>query len=644
KLRKLLLVSIVIFSVYNCYSQSAFEYYKVGKNAFNNSDYEEAIGNFNHAMEFEKIQKSDVQFASLLYWKSLATYLINSKDESIKINLENAIKKDDNAKNIILYIQLFPENIENILKDFEYKRNNYSDKHYFYIKALRACYDNTGKYSKDEIFGNLESSLFKGYNDSIVLFANSPFIDINENRFLNLLSKYNISNSMYSNSIAIEIKKFVESKINNWQKKGKFEKTTDYRKRVNEKTRNEKVNLFTKNAIDQIAKEKINCKDVKNEYDPDNEVFKLIFNDIKSIYIKVPIDEAKSFDANFKKLNYKNIQFALVEDNFEISHLKVVNPEISKSYIYDNNNIVAFSKTQLALSFDKIDINIPKQENSGYVSNESVNIIKVGKSDVDLNIPITKKMNTNIYALIIGNEDYTKYQTDLNSESNVDFANSDAIVFSKYLEQTIGIPRDNIVLLTDAIGSEMKREIEKLSKLAKYSNGKAELIFYYAGHGFPDEKTKESYIMPVDIGGANVRDGIKLIDLYNKLTEFPTQKVSVFIDACFSGGARNQGLLAARSVKIKPKKNQIKGNIVIFSASSGEQSSLPYKEKQHGMFTYYLLKNLQKTKGNISYKELAKNIIDDVQFNAIKINGKDQNPKVLYSPTIVSEWGNWKLK
>jgi len=74
----------------------------------------------------------------------------------------------------------------------------------------------------------------------------------------------------------------------------------------------------------------------------------------------------------------------------------------------------------------------------------------------------------------------------------------------------------------------MKREIEKLAKLSDYSNGQAELIFYYAGHGFPDENTKESYIMPVDISGQDVRSGIKLSNLYEKLTEFPSKRVTVF--------------------------------------------------------------------------------------------------------------------
>jgi uncharacterized caspase-like protein len=190
----------------------------------------------------------------------------------------------------------------------------------------------------------------------------------------------------------------------------------------------------------------------------------------------------------------------------------------------------------------------------------------------------------------------------------------------------------------------MKREIEKLSKLALYSNGEAELYFYFAGHGFPDEKTHKSYIMPVDISGVDVVSGIELSYLYKKLTENPIKRGTVFLDACFSGGGRNQGLLTARGVKIVPKENIITGNLVVFSASSGQQNSLSYKDKQHGMFTYFLLKKLQESKGNISYGELSDYIKDQVQLNSVKINSKDQNPQTLISPVVENEWRNWDFK
>ena len=265
-------------------------------------------------------------------------------------------------------------------------------------------------------------------------------------------------------------------------------------------------------------------------------------------------------------------------------------------------------------------------------------------SDVDKNIPVNDQLNVNRFALVIGNEDYSSYQKGLDKESDVDFARNDATVFARYCQLTLGIPEENIILITDASSPQMNSSIEKLCKLAQYSNGEAELIFYYAGHGFPDEETKEGYIMPVDITGANVKYGIKLSDLYYKLTEYPAKRVVVILDACFSGGARNESLLSVRGVKVKAKSTPLRGNLIAITASSGDQSSLSFKEKQHGMFTYFLLKKLQEGSKSISYKALTEYIIYHVQLESVKINNQEQNPQVLISPEIENEWINWMVE
>lgn len=263
--------------------------------------------------------------------------------------------------------------------------------------------------------------------------------------------------------------------------------------------------------------------------------------------------------------------------------------------------------------------------------------------DVDTNIPACTQKKTNCFALIIGNEDYSSFQQGLSSEVNVDFAQNDAATFYQYLTKTLGVPAGNVVLLINARALEMHKAIDKLALLAKSMNGKAELVFYYAGHGFPDDQ-KEAYLIPVDVSGTDLQFGIKLKELYAKLTEFPTQKVSVFLDACFSGGARNQGLVAARGVKIKPKADDLAGNLVVLAASGGEQSSLPYKEKKHGMFTYWLLKKLQETKGDISYGELFAFLQEQVGVKSLLINSREQTPQANVSPSLGEEWKNWKMK
>jgi hypothetical protein len=264
-------------------------------------------------------------------------------------------------------------------------------------------------------------------------------------------------------------------------------------------------------------------------------------------------------------------------------------------------------------------------------------------SDVDKNIPLNNISNSNTYALIIGNEDYSSFQDDLSSEVNVDFAEHDARIFRDYTINTLGVSERNVILLINGTSGQMNQALTKINLISKISKEETMIIFFYAGHGLPDEETKEPYLIPVDVSAKDLSQAIKLNDVYSKLTEYQNKRVTIFLDACFSGGARNQGLLAARAVKIKPKEQQLKGNLIVFTASSGEESSLPYKEKYHGMFTYFLLKKLQESKGNITYKELSGYLNEKVALESLIINSKEQNTQTNVSPGAIGIWENWNF-
>lgn len=265
-------------------------------------------------------------------------------------------------------------------------------------------------------------------------------------------------------------------------------------------------------------------------------------------------------------------------------------------------------------------------------------------SEVDKNIPLNPIKYSDRYALIIGNEDYSSRQTGLNSEVDVAFAVNDAKVFKEYCVNTFGVEEKNVFLLTNATSGEMYQRIELVSQILTKLGKQGELIFYYAGHGFPDENTKEPYLIPVDVSAANLSAAIKLYDVYKKLSQTGAKRITVFLDACFTGGGRESGLLAARGVKIKPKMENISGNMIIFAATSEEQSALPYTEKQHGMYTYYLLKKLQETKGDITYGILDDYLSKNVSIESLKINNKAQDPKTIVSSNVTGIWKNWKLK
>jgi hypothetical protein len=265
-------------------------------------------------------------------------------------------------------------------------------------------------------------------------------------------------------------------------------------------------------------------------------------------------------------------------------------------------------------------------------------------AEVDKNIPVNPVKDPNKFALIIGNENYSSRQKGLNSEVDVAFAVNDAKIFKEYCEKTLGVEEKNIFLLTNATSAEMNQKIELVSQILSRLESKGELIFYYAGHGFPDENTREPYLIPVDVSATNLPSAIKLNDIYKRFSQTGAKRVTVFLDACFTGGGRESGLLAARAVKVTPRQDAILGNMVIFAATSEDQSALPYTDKQHGMFTYFLLKKLQETKGDITYSALEDYIRKNVSIESLRINYKPQDPKASVSTQAKGMWEQWKLK
>ncbi len=149
------------------------------------------------------------------------------------------------------------------------------------------------------------------------------------------------------------------------------------------------------------------------------------------------------------------------------------------------------------------------------------------------------------------------------------------------------------------------------------------------------------YLIPVDIEDLSIeKNAIPLGDLYNDLTENKTARVTFFIDACFSGAVPIMSEDDARAWGGRPaNKTPIKGNSIIFAATSPKETAKPFKKQKHGAFTYCLLRALQDTKGNITYEELGKQLKKDVKELV-----KKQNPTATPSPDIKNnEWKNWKI-
>jgi len=504
--------------------------------------------------------------------------------------------------------------------------------------------DGYGTYTKAD--GTIQTGIWV---DGVYKGASDETNDNGKTYLANNVSNDNTSNFTNKKaSISDRIKAYVEEKVNEWQQKGEFEKTIDYKQRVTEVSRNKKIEEFQKDAIENLKKEykeTVNYKNVKlGLYDADNESFLLSSDELGEFVVAVPVAEAPKFKQDFTNFQFNNSDFYIKDNSFALAYAEIVNPQTKKKYVFDSKSSATYATTSINYKFNDIVIDVESKA-GGFGNNikKGTNTISIGKPEVDMDIPINNVVKSNTYALIIGNEDYTTFQSDLSSEVNVDFAANDAKVFKEYCVKTLGIPEKQVKLLINATSAQMNQGIAWLTNLVNVDEGKAEVVFYYSGHGLPDEKTKEGYLIPVDVSGNNVTNGVKVNDLYAKLNEFPSKKVTVFLDACFSGGARNQALVAMKGVKVRPKENVVNGPMVVFTSSSGDESSGVYREKQHGYMTYYLLKALQDSKGNISYKDLANALISNVKKETA-LSGKLQSPQVNPSPAVEAAWESWKIK
>lgn len=254
--------------------------------------------------------------------------------------------------------------------------------------------------------------------------------------------------------------------------------------------------------------------------------------------------------------------------------------------------------------------------------------------DVDMNIPVVASdRNNNTYCVIIANENYKDVP-------EVDYALRDGEIFREYCIKTFGIPEKQIRMFPDASYTDIKRALNWVETMANVTEGKSKILFYYAGHGMPDEKDKTAYLIPTDGFPKDISTCFKLSELYGRLAKMQTQSVTVLLDACFSGVKRGSGqaLVAARGIAIKPKNEVLGGNMVVFTAASDDETALSYQEKRHGMFTYFLLDQLKKSKGKVTFGDLFSTLSSEVKKNSMLENDKLQTPSVNVSDNLKSKW------
>ena len=235
-------------------------------------------------------------------------------------------------------------------------------------------------------------------------------------------------------------------------------------------------------------------------------------------------------------------------------------------------------------------------------------------------------------AVIIGIEKYK-------DAPDAAFAKNDALIFRKYAGRQLGIPEENIYMITDeeATLGEFMKLFGKNGYLDRRSTDKTDIFIYYSGHGAPDFETKIPYLIPYDIDPDYPSTGYSTRMMYENLSSFKARSITVFLDACFSGSTRSDEMLLAdaRPVRIEMEPSAIPENINLLTASSGAQISSGFPDRGHGLFSYYLMKGMTELSDSngdnkVTLGELYDYIYANVTRTAVKLD-REQTPQMISS-------------
>lgn len=444
------------------------------------------------------------------------------------------------------------------------------------------------------------------------------------------------------------IKHYVSLNMKYWMRKNETETSADYAARLSEQNNAYAQEVYAELAVDTYRKlypkEKLFTI---GDYDLDDKSF-LVKTDFGSVAMNVPESEFIKFKTrwndgsvvladgknmktmqNLTPLSFHHTEAGLTLHRLDVIDKVAINSYIANSYIpyrgADYTDVAALPDVDIALVGD----------GEGKDKGKGGGEIYTAPSDVDTNIPygsIARAAKT--FVVIVDNENYRQL-------AKVPFALNDGRIFAEYCTRTFGIPADNVMRYDNATYGMMLEALTRLGNIAKAYGGDIDVIFYYSGHGAPSEADRKAYLVPVDAYTVQPQGCCSLEHLYAQLGSMGARKVLCLIDACFSGNAKSDGnelLSSVRGLGIETQDDVPSGNTVVMTASHGEQTAMPFREKRHGMFTYFMLKKLQLTGGRVTLGELFDYVEAEVRkASAVKAN-RMQTPTVTVSGDMPDGW------
>jgi uncharacterized caspase-like protein len=226
-------------------------------------------------------------------------------------------------------------------------------------------------------------------------------------------------------------------------------------------------------------------------------------------------------------------------------------------------------------------------------------------------------------ALVIAVSDYD----DSSGLKSIEFCKNDGQEMYNVLKKNGYEIPDNHKLIGHVASSKLKEVIYDFFT-DEYNKPDDTLVFYYSGHGVPD-KFGKTFLAPSDMHSEHpFKTGFSFDDLTDAMLACNSLRVVTILDSCFSGSLKiGKGLgadldsksseEAAASIAkniVEEKSDKLKQGVgrCLLASSQGYEEAYDRQEKDHSIFTYYLLEGLKGHKnavddeGNITYDALGK--------------------------------------
>jgi hypothetical protein len=209
-----------------------------------------------------------------------------------------------------------------------------------------------------------------------------------------------------------------------------------------------------------------------------------------------------------------------------------------------------------------------------------------------------------------------------------------------------GFKKENILLLTDK--TERKPTLRNIkwalgTFLARSAHKDDLVMIYFAGHGASEVDQRgierdglSKYLVPVDADPDDLYStALPMDEMQNVLARIEAERVTVFLDACYSGaaGGRTFASNKTRAVNVDEifldRLTRAKGRAIV-TASRPSELSIELAELGHGIFTYYLVRGLQgyadnNRDGIVSLQELYEYLAQEVSRKSRQVGG-NQHP------------------